>query len=289
MGATPNANGASLTGQALNLQPADATNPGVVTAGAQTFGGAKTYNGALVAASSMEKQGISYSTHENNAVATGANATATTPTKEIVRLTNGSLTSLEGITAPAKSQKVILVNTTGAAISILEDTAATAADGFLTGTGADLSLEDGASISLFYDLTSARWRIVGGSGSGGGGGLTWATYNFDYTMLSGSTSAETFAAAILSGKYLIVNVSIKTTTAFDDNATLSAKHTYQYLISNWLATGTVASSNLASVSVGRIFDTSTTPISLEVTSGSGDTANITQGACQVLIAYTEAP
>jgi endosialidase-like protein len=43
VGAVPNANAASLTGQALALQPADATNPGVVTTAAQTFAGAKTF------------------------------------------------------------------------------------------------------------------------------------------------------------------------------------------------------------------------------------------------------
>ena len=42
VGSTPNANGATLTGQVLNLQPADSTNPGVVTAtGDQFFGGNK--------------------------------------------------------------------------------------------------------------------------------------------------------------------------------------------------------------------------------------------------------
>lgn len=44
VGSTPGANGASLAGQALTLQPADATNPGVTTATTQTFGGAKTWN-----------------------------------------------------------------------------------------------------------------------------------------------------------------------------------------------------------------------------------------------------
>lgn len=42
VGAVPNANGASLSGQVLNLQPADGSNPGALTAGAQTIGGAKT-------------------------------------------------------------------------------------------------------------------------------------------------------------------------------------------------------------------------------------------------------
>lgn len=49
VGTVPNANAASLTGQVLNLQPADGTNPGVLTAGAQTIGGAKTFTGAIVA------------------------------------------------------------------------------------------------------------------------------------------------------------------------------------------------------------------------------------------------
>jgi hypothetical protein len=47
VGAVPNANGASISGATLNLQPADGTNPGVLTAGAQTIGGAKTLTGTL--------------------------------------------------------------------------------------------------------------------------------------------------------------------------------------------------------------------------------------------------
>ena len=44
VGSAPNANGASLAGQLLTLQPADAANPGVVTGGAQTWAGVKTFN-----------------------------------------------------------------------------------------------------------------------------------------------------------------------------------------------------------------------------------------------------
>ena len=48
IGATANANGATLTGQVLNLQPADASFGGIVTTGTQTFAGAKTLTSALV-------------------------------------------------------------------------------------------------------------------------------------------------------------------------------------------------------------------------------------------------
>lgn len=49
VGSSPNANAASLSGQVLTIQPADGTNPGVLTAGAQTIGGAKTFSGAISA------------------------------------------------------------------------------------------------------------------------------------------------------------------------------------------------------------------------------------------------
>lgn len=49
VGASPSANAASLAGQALTLQPADATNPGVLTSGTQSIGGNKTFTGTVAA------------------------------------------------------------------------------------------------------------------------------------------------------------------------------------------------------------------------------------------------
>ncbi len=51
VGAIPAAAGASLSGQVLTLQPADGTNPGVVTAVAQTLAGAKTFSTAPILSS----------------------------------------------------------------------------------------------------------------------------------------------------------------------------------------------------------------------------------------------
>jgi hypothetical protein len=47
IGASPNANAATITGTVLNLQPASASFGGVVTTIAQTFAGDKTFTGAL--------------------------------------------------------------------------------------------------------------------------------------------------------------------------------------------------------------------------------------------------
>ncbi|MDO8706453.1 MAG: hypothetical protein Q7J84_16055, partial [Sulfuricaulis sp.] len=48
IGASANANGMTLTGQQLNLEPASASFGGVVTTGAQTFAGAKTFGSAII-------------------------------------------------------------------------------------------------------------------------------------------------------------------------------------------------------------------------------------------------
>lgn len=48
VGSSPNANAATLTGQVLNLEPASASFPGVVTTAAQTFAGAKTFNSNIL-------------------------------------------------------------------------------------------------------------------------------------------------------------------------------------------------------------------------------------------------
>jgi len=46
-GSTPAAAGASISGQAITLQPADATHPGGVTTGTQSFAGNKTFTGVV--------------------------------------------------------------------------------------------------------------------------------------------------------------------------------------------------------------------------------------------------
>ena len=49
IGSTPNANGASISGSNLTLQPADGSNGGILTNGTQTIAGAKTFSGNVTA------------------------------------------------------------------------------------------------------------------------------------------------------------------------------------------------------------------------------------------------
>lgn len=68
VGSTPNANGASLAVQVLNLQPADATHPGALTAIAQSIGGAKTFGAAAVFSSTVALNGVVTATQSINEV-----------------------------------------------------------------------------------------------------------------------------------------------------------------------------------------------------------------------------
>jgi hypothetical protein len=86
IGSTPNANGATLTGQLLNLEPASASFGGIVTTGTQTIAGAKTFSGDLTASS-------------GNITASGGAAAITTGYSFVIgtqKLLNGSAAPVSG-------------------------------------------------------------------------------------------------------------------------------------------------------------------------------------------------
>lgn len=107
----------------------------------------------------------------SNAALTGVDQVvpATDGFFKVVRLTNASLTSIEGIGYTYDQQKLILVNDTGTSFTVLDDSAATPSQGFLTGTGADIELSDQQTLLLVYDSVESRWRVIGGTGVGGVG------------------------------------------------------------------------------------------------------------------------
>lgn len=81
VGSSPNANAASLSGQVLNLQPADASNPGVMTTGTQTIAGAKTFSGGITATVTGTASGnttISGQTNHGVVIASATNAMTST-------------------------------------------------------------------------------------------------------------------------------------------------------------------------------------------------------------------
>lgn len=103
---------------------------------------------------------IAYST--TNDAATGSNQTLSAFTVGIIRLTSGTLASLSGIPAGSSGQALVLENKTGVTIIINNEQAgASASDRIQTGSGTNLNILNNASLTLIYDITSARWQVTG--------------------------------------------------------------------------------------------------------------------------------
>jgi hypothetical protein len=84
----------------------------------------------------------------------------------LVRLT--AATVLQGIVAPISpannGKKITLVNTNSVSLAIVnESSSATAANRITTGTGRDMVITAGASVTLFYNTGSSRWSVESSS------------------------------------------------------------------------------------------------------------------------------
>jgi len=185
----------SVTGKGASVIPASATVIGAVNLIAQTFAGLKTFQDGLTSNSTFTASvasilnGIIKIAQTVDAAATGADVDLATPSTLYYKFTNASLTSLRTIVAPStQGMLLVITNGVGGAIDIKNETG-TAADRILTGTGADLSLANNASLFLIYDFNSSRWRVVGGSGGSSAGGFT--TYANENISASGSITSST--------------------------------------------------------------------------------------------------
>jgi hypothetical protein len=105
----------------------------------------------------------------------GSAVTLSSIPSPIIRLTNASLVSLTGIIASesgANGGVLTLINATGVDLVVLNNQGATASERILTGTDDDIDLAPDSCLLLKYDVTSDRWRIIGGSGAGGSAVIT---------------------------------------------------------------------------------------------------------------------
>lgn len=165
------------------------------------------------------QKGTDYST-------TGTTNNVNFGTGALFRLTGASAQTITGITGGTDGRMVTLVNAATQAATIANNSASsTAANRIITGTGADMTLIAGASISLVYDSGASLWRIVGSTSAVGGGtyvnlqGSTPGSAdvgNFNITgtgiaaTLQGSTSVLTPNVDVVSAGTLSVGNSIAT-------------------------------------------------------------------------------
>lgn len=154
-----------------------------------------------------------------NDTATGSNATLTFPATGIVRLT-GALTSIDMIPAGQPGQVLILENHTGSNVIVNNDTGATAANRILTGTKANITVSDEASLSLVYDGTEQRWMVIGGTGSSSLNNpynyLTGDNFRFENSVGNYGTYADAAGTSPVDGTGGTPNVTIARTTTLGE-------------------------------------------------------------------------
>jgi Collagen triple helix repeat (20 copies)/Chaperone of endosialidase len=143
--------------------------------------GNQTNSGTLAVTKALSLlKGTDYST-------TGSANDVALGNASLIRLTGSSAQTLTGIVAGSDGQTLTLVNAAAQAATLSNNSASsTAANRIITGTGSDLSLAAGASVQMIYDSGASVWRVVGGTGSGGGGGTSAPTV--DTIAISSPTS-----------------------------------------------------------------------------------------------------
>ncbi|MGN6294510.1 MAG: hypothetical protein ACTHMV_17305 [Chitinophagaceae bacterium] len=165
----PNVNGASITSDTTSrtiiLHPADATNPGIVTAAAQTFGGNKTFQDSVTAA---------------KAILVGNTGQANSTVQVSGSLSMAIQTFSNNYTATA-ADNTILMNTTSSALTLTLPNPSTFSgriytikkvgtggiDHELTITPASGTIDGGSSYVIYNDWTyvtlqtdGANWYII---------------------------------------------------------------------------------------------------------------------------------
>lgn len=189
--------------------------------------------------------------------ATGANATLTSPVSKNVRLTNASLTSIDMIPAGTQGQEINLINATTVIIALNNATGGTAANQILTGTGSALALPVDSTVSLTYDSTSARWKVIGLTSSGS---TATQSYNIENLGIAAAVAASALTIAIktaagntpsaldkvsvafrnstsATGQYSVVDITGALSTVISSGSTAGqvsalSSYIYVYLINN---------------------------------------------------------
>ena len=179
-GSSPNANGGSISSNVLTLQPADATHPGGVTTGSQTFGGAKTFSSIVL----------------STPLAVGSGGTGAS---SLANFTDSSA-GADGITVTGGSAALVV------ATSIAQAGATGSQSGYLKSADWTTFNNKQAAGSYITALTGD----VTASGPGSAVASLAATSNSTLATLSGLTSASALATVgtITSGTWNGTTVAI---------------------------------------------------------------------------------
>lgn len=209
-GSTPNAAGASITGQAITLQPADATHPGGVSILSQSFAGIKNFQNNIFAAnlSGTNSGDVTLGTANGLSLVGQALSLALSSTS-----TTGALSSTDWNTFNGKQGALTLTNLTDAGtdgititngtgavigaspVTISQHVADTTHNGYLSST--DWTTFNGKQGAGNYITALTGDGTASGPGSAA---LTLATVNSNVGSFGGATAVGTFT---VNGKGLV--------------------------------------------------------------------------------------
>jgi hypothetical protein len=213
VGSSPNSDGATLSGQVLNLEPADSTNPGVVSTTSQNFAGDKTFDNLVTASSGVETDSIDSITAGAGTLSIGtANASIINIGDSGVNVNLYGNTFYQDVTNLEVTDKQITLNKNGAVNSAFNS---------------GIELEENGSITGYVSTSGDRnsWELKAPNQAGvatispGASGITLDQSSHDPVTLGAVGSTPNINAATLTGQVLnlepadAVNAGLITATA----------------------------------------------------------------------------
>lgn len=256
IGATPNANGATITGSTLNLEPASASFGGVVTTGAQSFAGVKTFTASSIATSSA-----SFDVFNTTATTVNAFGAATTLT---IGATTGTMT-LRNATIVGSNATQALFNTVATTMNFAG--AATAINiGAITGTATinNPTVVGSQTTVNLWNTTSTTVNAFGAATSIVMGATTGTATLRNPTVVGTQTTATLWNTVATT----VSAFGAATTMTIGGTPTTAITHNYS---TNATATGTTKTINFGTGGAAG----STTAINIG--SATGTATNITLG------------
>ncbi|MFA6591428.1 MAG: hypothetical protein WCT21_04345, partial [Patescibacteria group bacterium] len=184
----------------LNIPSASVLNRGLVTIGAQTFGGVKTFaDGLVMNGNVVAPSGTNYTT-------TGTQNDVDLGTGSFFRYTGAGVATFTGFAGGADGRMVRVTNASSSNLTIQhQNTGSVAANRIIIETGLDAIITPNSTFDMQYDASTARWRIAvlpttssqsfaqGGNAFGGVATIGTTDANA-LNIISGGTTRFTLAA-----------------------------------------------------------------------------------------------